>query len=130
MSAVAQPAARAAAKLRASVLRAQQCPKAFVQFAIRNESNGRVLSNARFHDEWQDFLTAEQYAVLIAPVEHGKAMPLDTPVATPRGFIPIGDIRDGDIVYGRDGQPARVRKAWPVLKERPVFEFTATAISA
>lgn len=38
----------------------------------------------------------------------GKALPLETPIATPDGFKPICDIHPGDTVFGDDGLPTRV----------------------
>jgi len=38
----------------------------------------------------------------------GKAQPLDEPVLTPSGFVPMGDIEKGDFVVSEEGQPIRV----------------------
>lgn len=35
--------------------------------------------------------------------QSGKALPLDTPIATPNGFVPLQDIHPGSIVFGDDG---------------------------
>lgn len=63
---------RAQARRHADALKARTCPKAFTEYAMRNEGNGRVLANATFHNEWQDLLSSAPNVVLIAPVEHGK----------------------------------------------------------
>ncbi|GAA4883070.1 hypothetical protein GCM10023203_38540 [Actinomycetospora straminea] len=46
----------------------------------------------------------------IAPLAYmrGRAQPVDTPVLTPDGFRPIGELRVGDLVTGRDGTPTAV----------------------
>lgn len=38
----------------------------------------------------------------------GKALPLDTLIPTPTGFVPMKDIHTGDVVFGADGQLCNV----------------------
>ncbi len=38
----------------------------------------------------------------------GKALSVDTPVPTPDGFVPMGELRRGSAVFGADGKPTRV----------------------
>lgn len=40
--------------------------------------------------------------------KNGKALSLDTEIATPDGFIPMKDIHVGSVVFGADGVPAKV----------------------
>ena len=56
----------------------------------------------------------------------GEALDVDTPVATPSGLRRIGDLNDGDVIYGGDGQPCRVIRAHPVREGRPCYELTFT----
>ena len=56
----------------------------------------------------------------VAPLAYmrGRAQPVDTPVLTPEGFRPIGDLRVGDLVVGSDGRPTPVLGVYPQgLKE-------------
>lgn len=43
----------------------------------------------------------------------GKSLPVDTPVLTPAGYRPIGDLAVGDLVIGRNGRPTRVTGVFP-----------------
>lgn len=52
---------------------ARRSAGAFIEYALRNESDDSKLKNAPFHWEWQEFWEENRYAVLIAPVEHGKS---------------------------------------------------------
>jgi DNA translocase FtsK/SpoIIIE-like protein/LAGLIDADG DNA endonuclease family protein len=52
----------------------------------------------------------------------GKALALDTPVPTPTGWTTMGNLRDGDMVFGADGQPCQVLKAHDVLLGEPCYE--------
>lgn len=53
----------------------------------------------------------------------GKALPVETPVPTPGGFVPHGLLRPGDFVFGADGRPTRVEGVFAVEK-RPTFLLT------
>lgn len=53
----------------------------------------------------------------------GKAQPLYAKVLTPRGFVPMGELRVGDEVIGVHGHPARVLGVFP-QGTRPVFRVT------
>lgn len=43
----------------------------------------------------------------------GKAQPLTAKVLTPTGFVPMGQIRKGDMVIGEDGKPVEVVGVFP-----------------
>ena len=47
--------------------------------------------------------------------KNGKAVSLDTEVATPDGWVQMKDIHVGDYVFGQDGKPSKV------LCESPIF---------
>jgi replicative DNA helicase len=51
--------------------------------------------------------------VLGARPSMGKAQPLDAPVLTPRGFVPMGSIVVGDEVIGANGKATRVVGVFP-----------------
>ncbi len=43
----------------------------------------------------------------------GKSQPVNTPVLTPGGFVPIGSLRPGDCVIGSNGAPTAVVGVFP-----------------
>lgn len=53
----------------------------------------------------------------------GKAQPLRSMVATPAGWRPIGELRVGDEVIGRDGRPTKVTGVFP-QGVKPVYRVT------
>jgi replicative DNA helicase len=59
--------------------------------------------------------------VLAARPSMGKAQPLDSPVLTPHGFVPMGSLRPGSVVVGSDGRPQRVLAVFP-QGEKQVFD--------
>lgn len=52
----------------------------------------------------------ETLTTLIAPTGQGKAMPLDTPILTPQGFIPLRDVHAGTVIYDESGNETTVIK--------------------
>jgi replicative DNA helicase len=63
-----------------------------------------------------------QLIVLAGRPGMGKALALDTPLATPSGWTTMGEVRVGDQLLGADGLPTRVVAATEVLADRPCFE--------
>ncbi len=61
----------------------------------------------------------------LVPAGFGKALALDTPLITPSGWTTMGDIRVGDLLYDRDGQPCRVIYKSPVWLDRPCYAVSA-----
>ncbi|HEY2949046.1 MAG TPA: DNA translocase FtsK 4TM domain-containing protein, partial [Micromonosporaceae bacterium] len=52
----------------------------------------------------------------------GKALALDTPVPTPRGWTTMGALQVGDQVFDERGQPCTIIAATPVMHGRPCYE--------
>jgi replicative DNA helicase len=67
-------------------------------------------------------LRGGQMIIIAARPGVGKALALDTPIATPTGWTTMGEIREGDYVMGRDGLPTQVIAATEVMTNRPCFE--------
>jgi len=59
--------------------------------------------------------------ISLAPQE-GKALALDTPIATPTGWSTMGELRVGDQVFDRYGEPCTVTWVSPVWEDRPCYE--------
>jgi replicative DNA helicase len=54
----------------------------------------------------------------------GKALALDTPIATPTGWTTMGDLSVGDEVFDERGRPCRVTFATPVMLGHRCYELT------
>ena len=60
--------------------------------------------------------------VILSPRQASKALALDTPIPTPNGWTTMGELKDGDVVYGRDGKPCNVVMAHNIRYDRPCYE--------
>lgn len=62
-----------------------------------------------------------RFNIINASRQSGKALALDTPVPTPSGWRTMGDLKDGDIIFGSDGNPCKVVKAHDIMYDRPCY---------
>jgi replicative DNA helicase len=63
-----------------------------------------------------------QLIVIAARPGVGKALALDTPLATPTGWTTMGEVRVGDELLDAQGRATRVVAATDVLTDRPCYE--------
>ncbi|MDN5919393.1 MAG: terminase family protein [Pseudonocardia sp.] len=59
--------------------------------------------------------------VVSVPPQEGKALALDTPIATPAGWTTMGELRVGDEVFDRHGDPCHVTALSPTWTGRPCY---------
>lgn len=50
------------------------------------------------------------------PRQTGKMLSLDTPIPTPTGWTTMGELRIGDIIFGRNGKTTKVIGKSPIQK--------------
>lgn len=68
-------------------------------------------------------LNENRFYCLLASRQIGKALALDTPIRTPSGWTTMGDLKDGDQVYGIDGSPCNVVHAHDIMHNRECYEL-------
>ncbi|MDF3305202.1 replicative DNA helicase [Rhodococcus sp. T2V] len=73
-------------------------------------------------DEITNGLHPGQMIIVAARPGVGKALALDTPLATPTGWTTMGDVQVGDHLIDADGKPTRVVAATDVMVGRPCYE--------
>lgn len=72
---------------------------------------------AQFHRQYYSVLTDFangdiQKLMVFMPPQHGKALPIDTPILTTQGWKAHGDLQPGDYVFGDNGKPKKVLRNW------------------
>src|SRR3712207_8759831 len=90
--------------------------------ASRGGTARGVPTGIRDLDELTNGLQAGQMVVIAARPGVGKALALDTPIATPTGWKTMGALSVGDRVLGSDGRPTTVVAATEVMTGRPCYE--------
>ena len=77
-----------------------------------------------FHqlDEYTNGLHPGQMITVAGRPGSGKALALDTPLATPTGWTTMGAVRVGEYLLGADGRPTQVVAATDVMVGRPCYE--------
>ncbi|MDI9949451.1 replicative DNA helicase [Rhodococcus sp. IEGM 1305] len=73
-------------------------------------------------DEITNGLHPGQMIIVAARPGVGKALALDTPLATPTGWTTMGDVQVGDHLIDADGKPTRVVAATDIMVGRPCYE--------
>jgi Rad3-related DNA helicase/serine/threonine protein kinase len=61
-------------------------------------------------------------AIIEASTGTGKALDVETPIATPTGWKRMGDMVVGDSVFDEQGHPTHVTAAFEVMYNRPCYE--------
>ena len=60
--------------------------------------------------------------ILLASRQCGKALDVNTPIKTPTGWKTMGELKDGDQVYGLNGSPCNIVKAHDIMYDRVCYE--------
>ena len=106
-----------------------KCKKNILHFAsnyfyIVNVDEGRQkIKLHKFQKRILKALMENRFNILLASRQIGKALALDTAIKTPNGWTTMGELRDGDVVFGLDGNPCNVVKAHDVLHNRKCYEI-------
>lgn len=90
--------------------------------------------NPKYSEAWFHRVIAEHCQMLMegeirnlmvfVPPQHGKQLGDSTLVPTPNGFVKHGELREGDIVFGRDGQRVRVLAVSPKTQSEYIVTFS------
>jgi hypothetical protein len=59
--------------------------------------------------------------VIMSSAQVGKALALETPIATPTGWTTMGAIRVGDVIFDETGAPCTVTAATDVMHDRRCY---------
>jgi len=68
----------------------------------------QIVALNKIQQQYLNTIRANVITFAIGSAGTGKAQPLDEPVLTPSGFVPMGAIKKGDFVVSEEGQPIRV----------------------
>ena len=81
------------------------------------------LSKTPYLKEPQDVLSSLDFQgmVFVGPARTGKALSVETDMPTPLGWRKMGDLVEGDEVFGSDGRPTRITFATGVMHNRPCY---------
>ena len=107
----------------------ERCKDDFMHFAqnhffIINLDEGR--QKIKLHAYQKRILRKmrdSRFFILLSSRQAGKALDINTPINTPSGWTTMGDLKDGDIVYGSDGAPCNVVKAHDIMIDRDCYEI-------
>lgn len=83
-------------------------------------------STSPYMVEPMDTFASAEYSgmVFVGPAQCGKALAINTPIATPTGWTTMGELRPGDEVFDEQGRVCRVTFATPVMYGHDCYEIT------
>ena len=71
----------------------------------------------------QIFNSKSRFRVAACGRRFGKALCLETPILTTKGWQTMGELSVGDEVFSPDGQSTRIRKVSPIYRDHEVYEL-------
>ena len=94
---------------------------------IQHPTKGKMLLDP-FDFQYGLIETYHEYRHSIALISRqmGKALALDTPIITPSGFVNLGDLNVGDIVYGKNGKPTTITYITDTMYDHDCYEIEFT----
>jgi phage terminase large subunit-like protein len=72
----------------------------------------------------KDGLRQYRTCLLMLPRKNGKALALDTKLPTPYGWVTMGDVQAGDVLFDERGRACTVVAVGPVQHDRPCHRVT------
>ena len=82
-------------------------------FAVCREASTRVLGMTHYPVQLMGGITLHNGDIAEMQTGEGKANPVDTPLPTPDGWKVVGDIKVGDMLFDRLGNPTKVLAVYP-----------------
>lgn len=75
-------------------------------------------------EQWAVHESEKRFRMLSAGVRFGKALWIETPILTSKGWKVMRDISIGDFVFGEDGEMTRVLKTTDIMLDRDCYKVT------
>lgn len=90
-------------------------------YAAVGEAAYRVLGMRPYKVQIMGAIVLNEGKIAEMKTGEGKSCSLSTPIPTPEGWKKAGDIKVGDIMFGRDGKPTKVLGVYP-QGEKQIYE--------
>lgn len=91
-------------------------------YIIDPDEGKQVIQLYKYQKDALRMMRDNRYCILLTSRQLGKALALDTPVPTPSGWKTMGELKDGDQVFGLDGKSCNVVKAHDVMYGRKCYK--------
>lgn len=88
-----------------------------IAFAMVREAAKRTLGYGHYDVQMMGGIAMHQGCLAEMKTGEGKANPVYTPIPTPDGWKRVGDIREGDYLFDRTGNPTKVTGVFPQGKK-------------
>lgn len=93
-------------------------------FHIQHPVKGKILFEPyEFQVNLLKTFHENRYSVCLLSRQMGKALANTTPILTPTGFVTMGDLKVGDVIYGPDGNTTNVTFITETMLYRKCYEI-------
>jgi len=112
------------------VMEMEKCKGSLLYFAsnyfyiIDPDEGKKVIPLFDYQQRLLKSFDEHRFNIVLSSRQSGKALALDTPINTPNGWTTMGELKDGDAVYGIDGKSCKVVKAHEILHDRKCYKIT------
>lgn len=94
-------------------------------YTIVHPKRGQMLITLHdFQKEMLHNFQGYQNNVVLSARQVGKALSLDTDILTPNGFVKLGNLKKGDVIFGRDGKKTVITFITETMFDRDVYKLT------
>lgn len=106
----------------------EKCKRNILYFAenffyITNLDQGKIkIELHAYQKRILRSLRDNRFVILLSSRQSGKALALDTPILTHKGWSTMGELKEGDQVYGVDGVLCNVVHAHDILNNRKCYK--------
>jgi len=93
-------------------------------FHIQHPVKGKILFEPyEFQVNLLKTFHENRYSVCLLSRQMGKALANTTPILTPNGFVTMGDLKVGDVIYGPDGNTTSVKLITETMENRKCYSI-------
>lgn len=105
------------------------CAKSVLHFAekhffIITEDGKKRIELYKYQKKLLKAFKSNRFNVVLSSRQSGKALALNTPIPTPNGYVTMGELKDGDQIFGSDGKIYNITKAHEILENRECYKIT------
>lgn len=85
------------------------------------------LQKIKLYDYQKEIISSlhnNRRTIVLTARQAGKALPLDTPIATPDGYKTMGELKVDDYVFDENGNPTRVTSVSDIFHNNDCYKIT------
>ena len=91
---------------------------------IQTKRGEELFKPFEYQKEMLRNFTTYKNNVLLTGRQLGKSLSLDTPILTTKGWSSIGELNEGDYIFGADGKPTKITYITDTMYNKKMYDIT------